>query len=299
MLMEKTLFVINLLSGTDKSRETIIASIRRQFPKSDLIVIRTKNDFPVALQKASEDKYQFIVINGGDGTINSFLPILVEQNKVLGIFPSGSGNGLARSLNLNLDSNIAVNTIKEKTIQKIDVGKLNIYQKDKKESVYFSCAVGFGIDAAIAKTFETQKLRGFWGYVLASLKTIFSYQPIKASVFVDDILVHDRTYLILSVMNIPQYGNDFYLAPSARIDDATLNVVLLEKVNIIVYPYVLYNLIRRKEKSPMKYIKGKSIDIKFFNTNNIILHIDGEPKYLNNVQHIQIEIIPNCLQVLC
>lgn len=292
------LFVINLLSGVRKERQFLIDAIKKLFPESDIFVLKNKNDFAVCLNKAKEEQYKCIVISGGDGTINSFLPVLIEQKKILGILPSGSGNGLARTLGIPLNPVKALDLIKQCNVKKTDVGKL-VYI-DNNEYRYFSCAVGFGVDADIAHRFEQQKIRGLAGYIISSVKEFITHKSKKIQVSIDDKIFLNNNFLIFSIMNIPQYGNNFYVSPSAMIDDSVLNIVVLDKINIFLYPVVLWNLIMKKEKWPLRYYVGKKIKIDFSHKLQRALHyhIDGEPCKITNKTKIEIEILEKELQVI-
>ncbi len=297
------LFIINLLSGREKNRDALIHSIKENFPKAEIFVIKDKNEFKECLDKSKNEKYKYIVINGGDGTINSFLPIFIEQKKILGILPSGSGNGLARTLGVPLHPIKALNSIKKFTVNTFDVGKIT-FSSDKKY-YYFSSAMGFGVDADIVEAFEQQKIRGLLGYIIAGIKILFTHRTIKAHVTIDDKLSFDGRFLILSIMNIPQYGNDFYLSPSATNNDGLLNIVILNKINPLLYPIVLLNIIRKREKCPFRYYQAKKIKIEpnFLLKskrveNNFSCHIDGEPYKTKQEECFEIEILEKQLQVL-
>ena len=54
-------------------------------------------------QKAIQKGATRIIAVGGDGTINEVASVLVNTNIPLGIIPIGSGNGLARHLNIPLN----------------------------------------------------------------------------------------------------------------------------------------------------------------------------------------------------
>ncbi len=262
------LFIINVLSGNNKNREALVRIIQEEFIDAEIFLIKNKSDFETAIQKCRQDKFKYVIVNGGDGTINTFIQYIIPNNKVLGILPSGSGNGLARTLGISLNTIEALKMIKKCNIQEVDVGKIN----DR----YFACAIGFGIDAAIAKTFETQKLRGLFGYILASVKTFLRYRSLRFTLNSTNQQLKEARALILSVLNIPQYGNDFYLAPSAKINDGLLNIVYLGKVSFLKYPYVLLNLLRKKEKHPIIYTTHKNLTIEV-PSEKFVYHIDGEP----------------------
>ncbi len=302
MNQERILFIINLLSGRERKRNVLISNIKILFPKATIFIIHHTPAFADALNLAQNEKYQYIIINGGDGTINSFLSILVEQRKILGILPSGSGNGLARTLNIPLRLKEALKIITKQNIEKIDIGQLQFIPIEhtlKDNMNYFACAVGFGIDAQMAHTFESQKIRGLLGYIIAGIKKISQYNPVHAQLSIDHTSIPKNSYTILSVMNIPQYGNNFYLSPSACSNDGLLNVVMLQKTHWLFYPYILLNLIQKKEKLPLKYYKGKQITIELLNhTKEIICHIDGEPRITNKKNTFEITILPKALQVL-
>ncbi|RME15361.1 MAG: hypothetical protein D6799_06105, partial [Bacteroidetes bacterium] len=232
-----------------------------------------------------------------DGTINSFLPIIVENKKILGIIPSGSGNGLARTLGIPLNPLEALAQISQFKPQYIDVGKIKLFTDKEVIEKYFICAVGLGIDANMADRFEKQTIRGLTGYVLAGIKELFSYKPVNAKIRADHQAIRENAYIILSVMNIPQYGNDFYIAPSARMNDGFLNLVLLEKTGIWTYLYVGFNFLMKKEKSPVQYFKVKHVDIDI-HSDNIHYHIDGEPYKEKKLSKIQIEVIPSAISIL-
>ncbi|GIV29089.1 MAG: hypothetical protein KatS3mg028_0155 [Bacteroidia bacterium] len=170
------LFVINKLSGNDKNRSRLIAAIKQNFKDAEIAIIKQKDDFNPTIDFAKSQKFNSIIINGGDGTINSFLPVIVENKKTLGIIPSGSGNGLARTLGIPLNPIKAVTHIGQFKPQPIDVGKIKIFTDKEIVEKYFICAVGLGIDANMADRFEKQTIRGLTGYLLAAIKELFAYK---------------------------------------------------------------------------------------------------------------------------
>lgn len=294
------LFIINTLSGNSRNRTDIVRRIQNGFSDAKIFIIQKKEDFNLAIQECSKEIYQYIIINGGDGTINTFLPLIVQQKKILGIIPSGSGNGLARSLNIPLNDIDALQCLLNHKITEVDVAGCRIFFEDKIIERYFACAMGLGVDAYAAVRFEKQKIRGLWGYIYAVMYSLFNYEYIKAIIIIDNkIKIAEAKYVLFSVMNIPQYGNDFYLAPSAKFNDGFLNVVLLKKHHWLMYFYAFLNFIRKKEQSPVCYYLCKNVEIYLSKkTDNLYIHIDGEPIQVANQLKLQIYVIPSALKVL-
>ena len=69
--------------------------------------------------------FDIMIAAGGDGTINEVATGLINKPGSLGIIPLGSGNGIARSLNLPLDLKGSIEFLLNPTITKIDVGRFN------------------------------------------------------------------------------------------------------------------------------------------------------------------------------
>jgi len=67
------------------------------------------------LAAASAMEADIVIAVGGDGTINNVAQYLVNTNKIFGVIPMGSGNGLAREL--------AIPTNPEKALQLINQQK--------------------------------------------------------------------------------------------------------------------------------------------------------------------------------
>lgn len=66
-----------------------------------------------------------IVVCGGDGSISSAAPAVIESGLPLGIIPAGTANDLARTLSIPLDFAAAADAIVESHSRRIDVGMVN------------------------------------------------------------------------------------------------------------------------------------------------------------------------------
>src|SRR5690606_22246304 len=76
-------------------------------------------------QDAIKEEYDIIVAVGGDGTINEVAKTLVNTSVILGIIPEGSGNGLARFLEIPSSIKEAIAIINRYQVKRIDSGLLN------------------------------------------------------------------------------------------------------------------------------------------------------------------------------
>ncbi len=171
-MAQKIAFVINPNAGV-KKKVNIIEFIKTHFPKHipyDLIVWKNKDDFNSVKQQILAGNYTIVVACGGDGTVNQVSSVLVHTSMALGIFPLGSGNGLARSNRIPLDLKQALKVIERGTIKQIDGGTINGH--------LFFCTAGVGFDAHIANEFAASTKRGFMTYFKTTVK-----EPLKQKLF--------------------------------------------------------------------------------------------------------------------
>ncbi|WP_421725409.1 lipid kinase [Bauldia sp.] len=170
-----------------------------------------------ALIRDADAAVDGIVIGGGDGTINSALPALIEAGKPIGILPLGTANDLARTLAISPDPVSAARTIAGGRRKRIDVGRVN--------DVHFANVASIGLSVAIADAQdpELKKQLGTLSYVSAVLKTIGRTEPFSATITCDG---HDETVraLQIAVGSGVHYGGGLKIAPDAAVDDGMFDV---------------------------------------------------------------------------
>ncbi|RYG00629.1 MAG: diacylglycerol kinase family lipid kinase, partial [Chitinophagaceae bacterium] len=238
-------------------------------------------------EEAERKNYDVIVAVGGDGTINEVASKLVHSEKVLAIIPFGSGNGLARFLNIPLAAKKAIELINTGKYQVIDTAELN----GKK---FFNMA-GMGFDAHLSAVFAGNKKRGLKSYVELGFKEITSYkaQPYKIEI---DGKKYDKDAFAISIANSSQYGNNVYISPQSSLTDGFLDVCIIHPISLVKLPILAFQMITGKthKSSLVKIIRGKHIKIE--RTAPDAVHLDGEPRQLG--EELEIKIVPASLKII-
>jgi diacylglycerol kinase (ATP) len=273
--------IINPVSGgTDKKQ--VLEEIRKNFPSDieyDIIVWERPDQKEEIIQKIRERNYDIVVAAGGDGTINQVAQAIKDTDSVLGIIPLGSGNGLARHLNIPMDIKKAIALIGNGREIRIDACIVN--------NMPFFCTSGIGFDALIGKLFAESKTRGFLTYVRLTFSNFIKYQPQNYTLLIDGIEINSKAFLI-TFANASQYGNNAYIAPQADISDGFIDVVILK-------PFKLWQMIPIGSKMFNKTLNTSSY-VEVYRGQNISVtrqkpgpvHFDGEPEEMEN--HIQYRI---------
>ncbi|MBI3519504.1 MAG: diacylglycerol kinase family lipid kinase [Bacteroidetes bacterium] len=287
---QKVAFVINPNAGVKKKID-IIEFIKTHFPKTipyDFIVWKNKDDFESVKQQILQGNYDIVVACGGDGTVNQVASVVAHTEMALGIFPLGSGNGLARSNRIPLDLKQALRLIEQGHIKKIDGALINGYP--------FFCTAGVGFDAHIANEFATSTKRGFITYFKTSVKEFFKYTPSLYKITVDGKVIETKAFLI-TVANAGQWGNDVYIAPEAELNDGILNVSILKVFPKTAIPMIGVKLFSKQIHTSVRLHseKGKEISIEF--EGQLPVHFDGEP--LSVKENLNIRVMPLALRIVC
>ena len=289
-MTQKIAFVINPNAGV-KKKINIIEFIKAHFPSHisyDFIVWKNKYDFESVKQQILSGNYTIAVACGGDGTVNQVASVVAHTNMALGIFPLGSGNGLARSNRISLDLKKALQIIERGTIKKIDGATINEHS--------FFCTAGVGFDAHIANEFASSTKRGFVTYFKTTVKEFFNYSPSPYKITIDGKVIETKAFLI-TVANAGQWGNDVYIAPDAELTDGILNVSILKPFSHFAIPMIGIKLFSKKIHTSinLQSEKGKHIQIEF--DGELPVHFDGEPIRVNG--SLSINIMPLALNIVC
>jgi YegS/Rv2252/BmrU family lipid kinase len=176
--------------------------------------------------------YDAIVAAGGDGTlfevINGYYQNSAKKKPPLGILPVGTGNAVARDLELHVSKwKEAVEIIAQMKPRKVDVGKFTSHG----QSYYFLNILGLGFVADVTKTAKKLKALGNISYTLGVLYHIAMLKPLKLKIEIDGKLL-ERDNIFVEISNTT-YTSNFYMAPNAKIDDGLLDITLLGKLGRI------------------------------------------------------------------
>jgi diacylglycerol kinase (ATP) len=286
----KVKFIINPKSGAhDKSHIVDIIEEYIDSNKYDFEVLWTKysgHGYRLA-KEAIADGAQIVCVVGGDGSVHNVASGLVGSEVVLAIVPIGSGNGLARHLEIPTDVKSAVITLNQMKIRRIDVGKIN-----KK---YFFNVAGFGFDGKIAKLFAKSTKRGILKYAQLVFREFLRSKPQAFSVHLENGTVISDTALMLSMANASEFGNGFSISPLSNIHDGMMELVVTRKPSLLSFPGILKKAIFR-EVHTSQYVKTYR-----FRKLNVIqanesFHADGESVAVR--LPATIEVIPSALRVI-
>jgi diacylglycerol kinase (ATP) len=284
------LFIINPISG-GKKKTKIPALIDAYLDKSKFNPNFSFTEYvghaAEIAEEAGNKNFDIIIAVGGDGTINEIAPKVMQLQKTLGIIPFGSGNGLARFLNIPMDTKKAIALINNLKIITIDTAKLN-------HRHFFNMA-GMGFDAHISSVFAGNKSRGLKGYIEMGLKEMTSYQPQRYKLDIDGV-IYQRDATMISVANSSQYGNNVYISPKSSLTDGLLDVCIVKPFPLYKLPILAYQMLRATtHRSDMvEIIQGKKISI--VRTKEDPVHLDGEPFLMG--KEIQMEVFPLSLNII-
>ena len=283
---KKISFIINPKSGT-QSKEQILHLLDEKLDKTKYAqeVIYTEyagHAVEIAAQKAKEN-----VAIGGDGTINEIARSLVHTKTALGIIPCGSGNGLARHLQISMEPKKAIEIINEGIIDVIDYGKIN--------EVPFFCTCGVGFDAFVSLKFAKAGRRGPLTYLEKTLLESLKYQPETYELETEDGTLKYKAFLI-ACGNASQYGNNAYIAPQAMLTDGLLDVTILEPFTVLDVPSLSFQLFNKTidQNSHIKTFRCQTLRI--HRTKPGVVHFDGDPMMMG--ENIDVKVIKEGLQVI-
>ena len=237
-------------------------------------------------QKAIDDNVDCVIAVGGDGTVNEVARNLLHSDVVLGIIPRGSGNGLARELNIPMDVRGAIDVIFSNHISVIDACKAN-------DNVFF-CTCGVGFDAAISVEFAKEKRRGSLTYVKDIVEKYLDYMPEEYELHINDDTITEKAFLI-TCANASQYGNNAFIAPNADISDGQMDVTILSSFSALdIGPLAIQLFTKTIDKnSKIKTYKTKKVNI--VRQKEGVMHIDGDPVMTD--KEVEVSIIRSALNV--
>lgn len=289
-MKDKILFIINPISGVGKQK-SVEKAIEKVLDKTifDYEIQYTEyahHATAISLQAALKG-YDVVVAVGGDGSINDCVKGLIGTNVTLGIIPTGSGNGLARHLNIPLNIEYAIEILNQRKRTIIDTVKLN-------NKIYASIA-GIGFDALIAREFKKSKVRGFNTYFALVLQHYAFYEPKEYTLDIDGQRI-ETDALFISFANANQFGYNTVIAPTARLDDGMLEVSIVKKVPIMLLPWTAQLLFMKNFDKSIFVTTYKAKEVKVYNNDAKLVNLDGESVKMDKELHFS--IVPKSLKVL-
>lgn len=289
-MKKKIRIIINPKSGTGKQRKAgllINKLLDEHLFDYEIINSLEKGHITILAKEAAENKYDAVIVMGGDGSINEAIEGLIGSGTSLGIIPIGSGNALARHLNIPMSLAKSIARINKFQTRQIDTARLN-------DKVFVSLA-GIGFDARVAEKFSFAEKRGLWNYIKITIYEFFHFKEKELELNLDNKM-HKAKTLMIVFANANQFGNNLVISPQGHIDDGLLDVCFVQKPKLYQIPYVFYLFLRKRIHHSNLVQIHKASNIQFELSKGQRLNLDGESIQLKG--KINITINPLSLSVI-
>lgn len=172
-----------------------------------------------------------VLAAGGDGTVRAVAEGLRDTGIPLAILPSGTGNLLARNLELPLtDLDAAVAAAFTGADRVIDLGISEIVRADgSSEEHAFLVMAGLGLDAKMIKNTSTKlkKAVGWLAYIDGIARSLPELKPVRVSYRLDGGPARAVAVHTIIIGNCGVLPGGILLMPDAQPDDGMLDIAAL------------------------------------------------------------------------
>jgi diacylglycerol kinase (ATP) len=281
-------FIINPISGGKKKHQKIVQLIDNQLDKQIYLPSIHYTEYAGHATKiaaeAVKQQIPFVVAIGGDGTVNEVGKALINTKTALGIIPTGSGNGLARELDIPMKPEKAIESLNTPINKQIDVCFVN--------EIPFFCTAGVGFDAHCSEIFAKKTGRGLWNYVKVGFIEFWKYKPLKCEFAANDYEVFSITF-----GNASQFGNNAYITPTAELDDGFIDCTIINPPSAWQALRMILQLFSGNIHSSELSENYRGTKFKLKSEQNFLIHYDGEPLRLN-CNELIISVLEKSLRVM-
>jgi diacylglycerol kinase family enzyme len=302
--------IINPTKFTDLRpvRERISATCRANGWGEPLFLETTAADpGPGQAAAAVRDGVDLVCTLGGDGTVRNVASVLVGTEMPLGILPAGTGNLLARNLELPVGLEAALAVALTGRNRRIDVGELRIGPREPgsdagadtgvaekgaaetaddaaggegvlgPQTHHFLVMSGIGMDAAImAGTNQNLKNRVGWpAYIVSGAKHLVSPE-FRVKVQVDDEPEFRRRSRMVVIGNCGRLLGGLVLMPSALVDDGRLDAVIASPRGLVGWVPVATRVATRRRKGHPTLDHKVCTEIRVVVDRPVPVQVDGD-----------------------
>ena len=277
--MPGTVFVVNPISG-GKSKKRILSKLAGRN------VVYT--EYPGHATEIARDTDAGIVVAvGGDGTVNEVARGLIGTDKILGIIPCGSGDGLARHLGIKGSLRKELGIIEKGKTATLDCGTIDGHP--------FFSVCGVGLDAIVSERFAKAGSRGLFTYIREAFRTWAHFRPEKYRISLDGKEISVEAALI-TAGNSNQWGNGAKVTPLARSDDGELDITVVSMFRTMEIPALAWRLMTCSFHKSRRVSGFRAANIEIERENNGPAHFDGD--FFEAGRRLSISLMPEKLKVL-
>ena len=105
-------------------KKKLLKKLQQKYPEANFMISKSIEDTHRFIDENFASTEVFVAV-GGDGTISTVAQKLINTDKILAVFPAGSGNGFSNETNFTKNIDALLQKIKQKKFHKIDTFTVN------------------------------------------------------------------------------------------------------------------------------------------------------------------------------
>lgn len=232
-----------------------------------------KDDAMKETIKTCNEDWDFIIVCGGDGTVNEVAKGVALSNRKIpvAILSAGTVNDFANHMKLPKNMDDFFQMIKNEKILEVDLGKVN--------DEYFINVAASGLLTNVGYQVqpEAKAIFGRAAYYMEGIKEIprQKFQPIKVQ-FESEEYKKEEDILLFLISNSASIGGFKLLAPDANVSDGYLDVVIIKKSEVGDLAQIFLNIFSGEHihHPNVEYFKTKRLLVN--TSEDVSIDIDGE-----------------------
>jgi len=295
--MKHALFAYNPVAGNrfvSRNMDFIIEKLQ------SLDVVLTVYRIPendTKLKDIMNEKYDFIIGSGGDGTLSQIVQIMLENKLGMALFALGSGTSNNFTRSIDLSKNINTESQLEDIIEEVYNGRTIMVDAGvvNHEKVFLSSLTGGAFADTSYTTDKNLKLvMGPLAYYLKPLTELTTLKAYDIEITADDKTYQEKAYMFI-LLNGKSVGNFTNFIDTGSISDGIMELIVIKESTPIEIANLFFSVMKGEDITKHNNVKLISGNKFFINAHeDMAVSIDGEK---GPQMPLSVEVKKECLKV--